>query len=237
VIYSFFQTLGALTFALGMLFFLRHYFSLKARIGLLLASNVLVNLFAESISTLAGGFDGKSYFGALSAQILGLVVFMRLSKTDAVSRARVWSLFGILSGLVYALLRIGCHFRGCCWGRICPYPWATFYKSTDVVTPWLFLPLHPAQLYSALHGLIIALLMRWHTRHSGLRYSARNPEHSLGAFLFLIGIGRLATDYFRADAAFYKQSWLGADPNTILASFAILSGLAILSRSRPVRSV
>jgi prolipoprotein diacylglyceryltransferase len=230
--YSFFQTLGALTFALGMLYFLRHYFSLKARVGLLLASSVLVNLFAEGISSLAGGFDGKSYFGALSAQILGLAVFMRLSKTNPVARARVWSLFGILSGLVYALLRIGCHFRGCCWGRICPYPWATFYKTTDVVTPWLFLPLHPAQLYSALHGLIVAVFVAWHMRSAGLRSSSRNPEHALGFFLILMGLGRLITDYFRADAAFYKQSWLGADPNTILASLAALGGAAILLRSR-----
>jgi prolipoprotein diacylglyceryltransferase len=232
VIYSFFQTLGALTFALGLLYFLRHYFSLKARIGLLLASSVLVNLFAETVSTLAGGFEGKSYFGALSAQILGLAVFMKIIKTDAVSRARVWSIFGVLSGLVYALLRIGCHFRGCCWGRICPYPWATFYKSTDVVTPWLFLPLHPAQLYSAFHGLMVAVFVGWHMRRSGQRLSALNPEHGLGVFLVLIGLGRLVTDYFRADAAFYKQSWLGVDPNTLLASLAALGGALILSRSR-----
>jgi prolipoprotein diacylglyceryltransferase len=232
VVYTFFQTLGALTFALGLLYFLRHYFSLKARIGLLLTSSVLVNLFAETVSSFAGGFEGKSYFGALGAQILGLAVFMRLSKTDSVARARVWSLFGVLSGLVYALLRIGCHFRGCCWGRICPYPWATFYKSTEVVTPWLFLPLHPAQLYSAFHGIIVAVFVALEMRRSGYRYRSQNPEHALGLFLVLMGLGRLITDYFRADAAFYKQSWLGLDPNTILASLAALGGAVILSRSR-----
>ncbi|MEO5668500.1 MAG: hypothetical protein ABIR96_10610, partial [Bdellovibrionota bacterium] len=54
---------------------------------------------------------------------------------------------------------------------------------------------------------------------------------SLGLYLILIGIGRLFTDYFRADASFYKQSWFGFFPNTLIAITAAIIGLAIVATS------
>jgi len=231
-IYTFFQSLAAALYVGGMLYFLRNNFSLIKRVALIAASAALVTPFASGISSLAGTSEGQSYFGALGAQIMGLVVFLKLSRSSASDRARVWKIFSILSGGIYALLRIGCHFRGCCWGRICPYAWATFYRSQDVVTPWLFLPLHPVQLYSAIHGVVLSFVVARYMRGPGLRYESVNPAHALGVFLILMGAGRLITDIFRADAAFYKQSWMGLYPNTVIAIAVLLSGAAIFLRSR-----
>jgi phosphatidylglycerol:prolipoprotein diacylglycerol transferase len=71
-----------------------------------------------------------------------------------------------------ALGRVGCFLNGCCYGDVCPIPWlgVRFPRETP---PWVAeraqgliprdaattLPLHPAQLYSALDGLILFALL------------------------------------------------------------------------------
>lgn len=213
-----------------MFYFLRENFSLKQRILLLLASTLGVSFVATNISGLAsGGAEGQSYFGALAAQILGTALFLKFAQASVIQRAQTWKVFSLVSGLVYALLRVGCHFRGCCWGRICPYSWAKYYKSAEVTTPWLFLPLHPVQLYSAIHGVLCTILVALYLRSAqGKSQQLKSPEQSLGIFLALMGGGRLVTDVFRADAAFYKQDWWGFYPNTVISVVAVAAGLSLI---------
>jgi len=229
-LYTLFQSLASAFFCVGLFYFLREIFSLKKRILLLLASTLGVSFIATNVSGLAsGGAEGQSYFGALAAQILGIGLFLKFVKASAFERAQTWKVFSLVSGLVYALLRVGCHFRGCCWGRICPYSWAKYYKSAEVVTPWLFLPLHPVQLYSAIHGVLCTTALALYLRSSHAKsQQLKSPAQSLGIFLVLMGGGRLATDYFRADAAFYKQSWWGFYPNTLISVVAVTIGLSII---------
>lgn len=218
--YNFFQFAAAATLCVAMFFGLKNALPFKQRLLLVLSAIVLIKPFAELTTQIVAHSQGQSYSGALVAQILGIWIFLKLSRTPHDVRRRVWNVFSIFAGFVYAILRVGCHFRGCCWGKICGFPWAHYYRTTDVVTPWVFLPLHPVQLYSALHGVLISLLVIWYLK----KFPERN---ALAIFLILMGGGRLVTDIFRADAAFYNQSLFGFEPNTLLSVGFITVGLLL----------
>jgi phosphatidylglycerol:prolipoprotein diacylglycerol transferase len=67
--------------------------------------------------------------------------------------------------------RVGCFLNGCCYGDLCHLPWAVTFPAES--SPWHHqhdlgligaaavrsLPVHPTQLYSALDGLILFLLL------------------------------------------------------------------------------
>lgn len=219
--YNFFQAFGALILGGTFFYGLRRDFTLKERLLLILSLTFLIRPFAEMASLFAAQSQGRSYTGALLAQIVGLGIFLKFAHPPVRVKTKVWNLFAVVSGVVYALLRVGCYFRGCCWGDICPFPWATYYDRPDVITPWLYLPLHPVQLYSAVHGLIVAALVAWYVKK-------RKDHNALGLFLLLFGGGRLVTDIFRADAKFYEQSLWGFEPNTMLSWLLMAIGVLLL---------
>ncbi len=231
-LYDLAQVFAGLIYSLGMYGLLRSHLS-PVRITVLLASSLLLVVpFATQLSLRASGEDGRSYYGALLAQLVGIALYLRITRSPALLRTRIWNAFALVSGLVYAALRLGCHFRGCCWGRICPYPWATVYRSEAVVTPWLFLPLHPVQLYSVLHGLLTTAVLALYLRQRGLSQSQSSPTRGVGLFLILMGLGRLGTDLFRADAAFFQQAWGPFYPNTVLSVGVAVLGLVLFGRRR-----
>lgn len=67
--------------------------------------------------------------------------------------------------------RLGCFLNGCCYGDVCHLPWAVTFPQKS--SPWVHqvdlglispgaarsLPVHPTQLYSALDGLILLVLL------------------------------------------------------------------------------
>lgn len=64
--------------------------------------------------------------------------------------------FAPVGALTYSLGRIGCFLGGCCYGRVCPWPWATplveINSSTGLtITQWR----HPTALYATFLELII----------------------------------------------------------------------------------
>jgi prolipoprotein diacylglyceryltransferase len=220
-IYEAAQIAGALGFFIGMLAGLRRSLGWKRSLVLSLAPLVLAMPGAEFVARLAGMRDSSAYYGALLTQLVVTSVLVFLMKIKPVERRRIHRVFGVTSGLVYAILRVGCFYRGCCWGTFCRMPWAISYRSSDVVTPMLFVPLHPVQIYSMIHGLVIA---------GGVFYlSKRFPKKEpLGFFFLILGLGRLVTDIFRADIVYHHLSWLGFSPNTLLSVLVMSSGLYLL---------
>lgn len=197
---------------------------LSQRALLVLFSFALVTPMAQFTTLAVAQSEGQNYTGALIAQILGIYAFTKVFGTSAELNRKIWNRFALLSGISYALLRIGCHFRGCCWGGFCALPWAIYYENTSVVTPHLFLPLHPVQLYSALHGVLTFASIRF--------YLKRHPQKNmLGFYLVLLGAGRLITDQFRDDARFYGHTLWGHEPNIWLALGLVATGLLIANRS------
>ncbi len=225
--YDLFQWLGAVTYCVILGIFLRKFLSPVRILLLCLSSLILVSPIARGISYFANQPEGQSYYGALLAQIVGIYFYLKISKASTIIKAQVWRSFGMASGLLYMFLRFGCFLRGCCWGRLCPFPWAHYYRNPHVVTPWLHLPLHPVQIYSALHGLIIFGIIYGLSRSSKIR----SGDFYLGCFLSLMGLGRLMTDYFRADLKFHKQEWWGLSPNTWMSCVVLVIGLVSLKIS------
>jgi phosphatidylglycerol---prolipoprotein diacylglyceryl transferase len=222
--YNFFQLLAAALIAGVFFFALRKELSFIQRLWLVLSMAALARPISELTSLYAAQSQGRSYTGALIAQILGIWIFSFFAKFSFEVKTKIWNVFALVSGIAYALLRVGCHFRGCCWGKLCPFEWAIYYNNPSVVTPWLQLPLHPVQLYSAIHGVLMSVVV-------ALYLKKQNRGSAMGVFLFTLGAGRLFTDSFRGDASYYEQSLLGFEPNSVLSSLTMATGLFLLVKA------
>ena len=91
------------------------------------------------------------------------------------------------------LTKVGCLLNGCCYGTASTMPWAlTFPEGADTSTPGI--PLHPTQIYEILVavGIIIVFAVLDRKRWRGTM---------LFWFLAMYGLGRAATEVFRADLA------------------------------------
>lgn len=105
---------------------------------------------------------------------------------------------GMLLGL--AIGRVGCFLNGCCYGGPCDLPWAvTFPAGTEVAARYpaapaaASVPVHPAQLYSAIDAAILsALAVAWTP-------FARRPGQVFALVLTLHPISRLLLEAIRVD--------------------------------------
>lgn len=88
--------------------------------------------------------------------------------------------------------RMGCFFAGCCYGRVCDFPWSVKFTHPDSLAP-IGIPLHPTQLYSSLNNLMIFIVL-WYFR--------RRKKYDGQLFLIyvsLYGITRSFLEVFRGD--------------------------------------
>jgi phosphatidylglycerol:prolipoprotein diacylglycerol transferase len=80
----------------------------------------------------------------------------------------------------YGAGRVACFFNGCCYGKICSYPWAVRSR-------------HPTQLYMMIYELIVM----------GVLIRLRRRDLTRGTIFFLWlglhGCGRLWVEFFRDD--------------------------------------
>jgi phosphatidylglycerol---prolipoprotein diacylglyceryl transferase len=103
--------------------------------------------------------------------------------------------------------RLGCFLNGCCYGDQCRLPWAVSFPVDSA--PWWHqvkagliaqgatasLPVHPTQLYSALDGLILLVLL---TAYYPLR---RRDGEVMGLLMIAYPITRFLIEYLRNDEA------------------------------------
>jgi phosphatidylglycerol:prolipoprotein diacylglycerol transferase len=111
---------------------------------------------------------------------------------------------GILFG------RLGCFLNGCCYGDICHFPWAVSFPRPS--PPWVqqfelgmipgdaawSLPVHPTQIYSAIDGLVLFLLLSAY-------YPFRRRHGEVMALLAVTyPVSRFLIEYLRNDeSAFF----------------------------------
>lgn len=101
--------------------------------------------------------------------------------------------------------RLGCFLNGCCYGNACELPWAVQFPRGSV--PWnalvergFLLPetaqtmsLHPTQLYSAINGIVLALIMVAYYRY-------RKGDGSVVALaMMLYPLSRIGLEILRND--------------------------------------
>lgn len=119
--------------------------------------------------------------------------------------------------LGYAIVRIGCFLKGCCYGKVTDVLWAVHCAAGDNA------PRHPTQLYSMAGSLIIFAIL----------WKFRNHRHFPG-FLFLLYVGlysilRFIVEYFRETPPFLP--WLSlAQLVCIIMAVAAFGMIFILLR-------
>jgi len=131
--------------------------------------------------TLYGGVVAGTLAALLTARRLGMPMW---SVADALTPAvALGTMFG----------RIGCFLNGCCYGRPTHMPWGVV-SPPDSFAGLEFgeTPIHPAQLYNALFGLVLFIVL-WK-----LRTRVRVPGTLFWSFIVAFALGRIVLDFFRA---------------------------------------
>ena len=97
--------------------------------------------------------------GVVLGGIAAILIYYRLE------RLPIWQYVDIIAPaatLGLALARIGCFINGCCYGLPTDLPWAVTYTNPGSAAP-LSIPLHPAQLYYLLLGIMVFVIL-WSLR-------------------------------------------------------------------------
>lgn len=122
-----------------------------------------------------GGF--VFYGGFLFAFLCG-VLFCRYSNQNPIEYV---DLFAPVLSLSYALGRIGCLLNGCCYGKVCEFPWAIAGR-------------HPTQIYSTVLELgILFVLLRLEKNKN------RRPSFIFATWMLLHSAGRFIIEFLRDD--------------------------------------
>jgi phosphatidylglycerol:prolipoprotein diacylglycerol transferase len=184
----------------------------------LFAVNSGFSVFGFIAGVLAGGYLFARAFGYGPARVLDYVC----------AALPLWQAFG----------RLGCFFRGCCYGLPAGGArWAlAFYNPDSAVPPELLgVPLHPAQLYEAAGSVLLFAAL-----YAGLDRveKGRLPRGSVcAAYCAGYGVIRFACEFFRAGGA---RPWgLPLTAGQLLAAALALGGAGFFAavRRRAKKSV
>jgi phosphatidylglycerol:prolipoprotein diacylglycerol transferase len=137
--------------------------------------------------------------------------------------------------------RIGCFLNGCCYGDACQLPWGVSFPAES--PPWLAqfrqglipenaaysLPVHPTQIYSAIDGLVILLLL---TAYYPLR---RRDGEVMGVLMLCYPVTRFLVEFLRNDeAAFFAGMTISQNISVLLLLLGVVywAWLSRLPRQR-----
>ena len=132
---------------------------------------------------------GLVFSGGLVVVLMGLGLYI---KGHHLSFWKIGDLWAPGAALGQGIGRIGCFMAGCCFGKPTQMPWAVVFTNPDSLAP-LDTPLHPTQIYAALSGLIIFIVLM--ILHSKKRFEGQIVTW----FLILHSIARIILERFRGD--------------------------------------
>jgi phosphatidylglycerol:prolipoprotein diacylglycerol transferase len=147
---------------------------------------------------------GLVLYGGLIFAPLAFYVYSRLRGIRPLAFADI-AITSVFVGIMFG--RLGCLLNGCCFGDVCALPWAITFPPESVPFEALVrrglldegaahsLPLHPAQLYDSLSGLLLAVLT-W----AYYPYRRRTGE-VLAVGWIAYPINRFMIEFLRADEA------------------------------------
>jgi phosphatidylglycerol:prolipoprotein diacylglycerol transferase len=133
---------------------------------------------------------GLSLLGAVVAIAIFVPLYLKAINVP------VWpvlDLAGVYTPLLIGISRFGCFFAGCCYGKPSSLPWAITYLNPDCLAP-LGIPLHPAQIYSALTLISLFFIIRF-----VFQPILRKPGQLFGLCLVFIGAERSLMEFVRDD--------------------------------------
>jgi phosphatidylglycerol---prolipoprotein diacylglyceryl transferase len=163
-----------------------------------------------------GGFV---YYGGL---LFSLLLAWFWCWREKLNPWRFADFFAPVLGAAHAAGRLGCFLNGCCYGKVCDWPWAVRFTSHE---SWglAVVPRHPTQLYALVWEAIavgLVLLLEKRPRAPGFIFSLWLAAHA---------IGRLMMEHFRDDdrgpmlGGFSVGTWISLALLTLAGSRLILS--------------
>lgn len=157
--------------------------------------------FADNILDIINPFQGDSV-GISGLSMMGGVVLALVSAFIymAAKRIKPWPLFDAMMpmfALGLGLVRIGCFLNGCCYGLPAHDHWGIVFPPNSAAGySFPGIPLIPTQLYSALAGIAILLIVLGSERFK------KFDGHSFWITVGLYGIWRFIIDFYR----YYEDS-------------------------------
>lgn len=126
---------------------------------------------------------GLVFYGGVVGALLGIFIFSQIKKQSTLQ-----SLDFLLPyvALTHAAGRVGCFLNGCCYGKVCDFPWAVKFEETASAV-------HPVQLYEAVFNILLFLFLNW-------KYGRKHFKGQIAALYFMgYAIGRFVMEFFRGD--------------------------------------
>lgn len=126
---------------------------------------------------------GLVYYGGMVASFIGFYCYVRLVRLPFLASSDFVIPYIALS---HAFGRVGCFLNGCCYGKVCDFPWAVKFPSLPE-------PVHPTQLYEAVFNLALFGFLAW-------LYARRRFAGEVTFFYLIVyGVGRFLLEFFRGD--------------------------------------
>jgi len=173
-------------------YILTHYEEFRSPEGTPLFSRFFIefkNMFWPIGSDGQVGISGLVLYGGLIAATIVTIIYI---KKHGLNIPKYLDILGPSLGIGEFFTRIGCFFNGCCFGKPTESIFGVVFPDCSSAGYYFpMTPLHPAQLYNSLSGLIIAGLLLYLER-----YKRFNGYTALLYFIFY-ATGRFILDYFR----------------------------------------
>lgn len=132
---------------------------------------------------------GLVFSGGLITVALVMIWYVRKNN---LSYWRLGDLWAPALAIGQAIGRLGCFSAGCCYGKPTDQFWGVIFTNPKSLAP-LNVPLHPTQLYSALAGFLIFVVLLLIRKRKGF------DGQVFLWFLILHSTGRIYIEHFRGD--------------------------------------
>lgn len=175
----------------------------------LLTSWILHFIFNVNLLGVSFVLQGLSLYGVVIGCVIGLIVWSRFRKVNAIKMGDFLSPY---FALIYSFSKVGCYLNGCCYGLETSLSWAVSYPHM----PGLLL--HPVQLYAAIGSAVIFIFL--------LILQAKKPfvGSVMIMFLFMFGSLLIITGIFYFSAV----NWFGMSPVQLFGLLLIISAIVLV---------
>jgi phosphatidylglycerol:prolipoprotein diacylglycerol transferase len=168
---------------------------------------------------------GIVYYGCLMGGLVGSVLYWKQTRFPFRAMADVVAPSLALGS---AIGRVGCFLNGCCYGAECHAPWAVTFPAGTL--PWArqiqaglipidaphSLPVHPAQLYAVLDGLLLLALLTTYFPHR------RRDGEVMALLMVTYPVTRFLIESLRSDE---PHAYLGLTLSQAISVVVLVAGL------------
>lgn len=155
---------------------------------------------------------GLVFYGGLLSAFAAFWIFLRI-RGESLARGLDFILPYV--ALTHAFGRLGCFLNGCCFGKVCDWPWAVSFPDVPH-------PVHPAQLYEAAGDFILFLFLNQ-------KYTAKKFDGQIACLYFMLyAVLRFAVEFLREDSS----HWGGFSMNQWISSAVFTAAVFFYDRQR-----